>query len=211
MAWSQKIYLSDKILILTTDKKAYLSNNPGSVQYASYTGITPENLAHGIEQLDNSAVPGVIIEDIDEATIRKQLSICYTPVDAAGGVACNENGEILMIYRRGKWDLPKGKRDDDENMEECGLREVKEETGLKHLELGDKICDTYHIYAQYGEQILKRTAWYKMSGTSKDKLKPQKEEHILEARWVKEQDLTPLVEKTYEAVKEVLTLAGMKW
>lgn len=211
MAWSQKIYLSDKILILTTDKKAYLSSNPGSVKYASYTGVTPENLTHGIEQLDNSAVPGVIIEDIDEATIRKQLGICYTPVDAAGGVACNENGEILMIYRRGKWDLPKGKRDDDENMEECGLREVKEETGLKHLELGDKICDTYHIYAQYGEQILKRTAWYKMRGTSKDKLKPQKEEHILEARWVKEQDLTPLVEKTYEAVKEVLTLAGMKW
>ncbi len=211
MAWSQKIYLSDKILILTTDKKAYVSNNPASALYPSYTGVTPENLACAIEQLENTAEQGVIIEGTDESAIIKQLSKCYTPVDAAGGVAYNESGEILMIYRRGKWDLPKGKRDDDENMEECGLREVKEETGLKHLELGVKICDTFHIYSQYGEQILKRTAWYKMSGTSRDRLKPQKEEHILEARWVKELDLAPLVEKTYEAVKEVLTLAGVKW
>ena len=211
MNWSQKIYLSDKILILTTDKDNYIVNNPGAAKYACYSGITPANLDLSIQQLETTEIPGIIIEDANEAVISNQLIISYSPVDAAGGVAFNENGEILMIFRRGKWDLPKGKRDDDENMEECALREVKEETGLKHLGLGIKICDTFHIYSQYGEQILKRTAWYKMSGTSNDKLKPQKEENILEARWVKEQDLAPLVEKTYEAVKEVLTLAGLNW
>jgi 8-oxo-dGTP pyrophosphatase MutT (NUDIX family) len=116
-----------------------------------------------------------------------------------------------LIFRRGKWDLPKGKLDAGEQIDECALREVKEETGLVHLELGDKICDTYHIYEQKGQQYLKRTAWYKMSGTSADKLMPQKEENILEARWVSEKDLAPLMAKTYEAIREVLRLSGIKW
>jgi hypothetical protein len=59
--------------------------------------------------------------------------------------------------------------------------------------------------------MLKRTAWYKMQGTSKDKLRPQKAENILEARWVRQQDMGPLVAKTYEAIKEVLQLAGLHW
>ncbi len=211
MAWSQKIYLNDKTLVLTTSKEAYVLEHPDTEGFTCYTGATDDHFNLAIQQLELSSIEGVIIEDANEQAIKQQLSAAYLPVDAAGGVAYNESGEILMIFRRGKWDLPKGKRDEDENMEECALREVKEETGLKHLELADKICDTFHIYSQYGEQILKRTAWYKMSGTSKDKLKPQKEENILEARWVKEQDLGPLVDKTYEAVKEVLTLAGLKW
>lgn len=82
---------------------------------------------------------------------------------------------------------------------------------MRHLQLQEKICDTYHIYHQYGEDVLKRTAWYKMTATLTDKLKPQKEENIVEARWVSEANLAPLVARTYEAVKEVLALAGLKW
>ena len=113
-----------------------------------------------------------------------------------------------MIFRRGKWDLPKGKLDKGESIDECALREVKEETGLKHLVLGDKICDTYHIYVLNNEQMLKRTAWYKMKGVSTDKLMPQQEEGILDARWVNEAGIPPLAAKTYEAIREVLRLAG---
>jgi ADP-ribose pyrophosphatase YjhB (NUDIX family) len=210
MVWSQKIYLNDKTLILTTDADAYISSNPSSSDYISYQGVTARNLNKAIGQLEYPGVPGVIITDSNEDAILKQLNTLFSFIDAAGGIAYNENGEILLIYRRGKWDLPKGKRDDDESMEECALREVKEETGLKNLQLDIFICNTYHIYSQFGEQMLKRTAWYKMTGTSKDKLKPQKEENILEARWVKEQDLGPFMKKTYEAIKEVLTVTGLR-
>ena len=49
---------------------------------------------------------------------------------AAGGLVTNENNELLMIFRRGKWDLPKGKLDKGETIEECAIREVEEETGI---------------------------------------------------------------------------------
>src|ERR1700759_1274699 len=110
---------------------------------------------------------------------------------AAGGLVLNDNNELLMIFRRGKWDLPKGKLDEGEKIEECAIREVAEETGLEHLTLEEKIYDTYHIDVQNTEEMLKRTAWYKMKGTSADKIKPQKEENILEAIWVKQNELAP--------------------
>ena len=116
-----------------------------------------------------------------------------------------------MIYRRGKWDLPKGKRDDGEEIDYCALREVSEETGLQQLTLGDKICDTYHVYAQNGQSLLKCTAWFKMFGSSKEKLVPQKEENILDARWINIREMGPVVFKSYEAIREVLHAAEVKW
>jgi ADP-ribose pyrophosphatase YjhB (NUDIX family) len=116
-----------------------------------------------------------------------------------------------MIFRRGKWDLPKGKLDEGEDIEACALREVTEETGLSDLQLGKKICDTYHIYSQNGEHLLKHTAWYTMQGSSAQKLKPQKAENIMEARWVAQKDLAPLVGKSYEAIREVIRAAGLQW
>jgi ADP-ribose pyrophosphatase YjhB (NUDIX family) len=116
-----------------------------------------------------------------------------------------------MIYRRGKWDLPKGKLDLGEQIDECALREVAEETGLHTLVLDGKICDTYHIYAQGGDQLLKQTSWYRMNGSVADKLRPQKEENIIEARWVSEAELAPLAAKSYEAIREVLKASGLHW
>jgi 8-oxo-dGTP pyrophosphatase MutT (NUDIX family) len=58
---------------------------------------------------------------------------------AAGGLVFNENKELLMIYRRSKWDLPKGKLDEGETIEECAIREVEEETGVQQIILGKLI------------------------------------------------------------------------
>src|SRR5207342_2706122 len=110
-----------------------------------------------------------------------------------GGVVFNEDDHVLMIFRRGKWDLPKGKRDDGEEIGACALREVSEETGLKNLQLNNKVCDTYHIYTQKNKNLLKHTTWFKMTGTKNDKLEPQKEENILEAKWVGNTELSSLV------------------
>lgn len=210
MNFSQKIYFNDKPLILTTDTEAYLDSHPNAESFSLFSGATLRNYTQAVAHMERPGVPGAIIEDVSEASLWDQLHAMYRQIDAGGGVAYNEYGEILMIYRRGKWDLPKGKLDDGEAIEACALREVCEETGLERLSLGEKICDTYHIYSLYSENLLKRTAWYKMMGTSEDKLKPQKAENIMEARWVKEQDLPPLAAKSYEAVREVLREAGHK-
>jgi 8-oxo-dGTP pyrophosphatase MutT (NUDIX family) len=161
--------------------------------------------------LDNPGSRGAIIEDISEANMLAQLESMYQPIMAGGGLVFNEHGALLMIFRRGKWDLPKGKLDEGEDIATCALREVTEETGLDNIQLNGHLCDSYHIYTQDDGQYLKQTVWYKMIGTSDEKLKPQKEENILEARWVSEKEMSQFVGRTYEAIREVLKTAGCRW
>jgi mutator protein MutT len=97
---------------------------------------------------------------------------------AAGGIVRNENGEILMQYRRGKWDLPKGKLDDNETIEECAVREVEEETGLTNIQLGALIGVTNHRYVERGLEIDKETHWFAMRVAGDQTLVPQTEEDI---------------------------------
>ena len=211
MAFTQKIYYSNKPLILTDDAKAYIKEHPIAGGYLQLTGAFTRNFRLAIEHMDKLRSLGAIIEDISPASLQKELHEMYEPINAGGGVVLNEDGAVLMIFRRGKWDLPKGKQDEGEAIDKCALREVSEETGLEKLKLGEKICDTYHVYAQKNENLLKHTTWYRMTGTSKETLVPQKEENILEAKWIAEKDLAPIVYKSYEAVREVLHAAGLKW
>lgn len=211
MNFLQKVYYNDKPLILTTDSEAYIAEHKAAEHYTFFSGATLRSFSQAITDLDRPGIMGAIIEDVSGASLLTQLQAMYHPVPAAGGCTFNENEDILMIYRRGKWDLPKGKIDPGEKTDECALREVSEETGLENLELGAKLCDTYHIYFQDGDQLLKHTTWYSMRGTSTDKLKPQKTEDILEAKWVTQKDLAPLANKSYEAIKDVLKAAGLQW
>lgn len=123
---------------------------------------------------------------------------------AAGGVVENEKGEILLIYRKKHWDLPKGKLDEGESIEDCAVREVEEETGLKQVLLGDLIDTTTHQYKENGEQIIKKTIWYKMKASSLDKLTPQTEEQIEDIRWVKPDELQSYTENTYPNIILIL-------
>jgi 8-oxo-dGTP pyrophosphatase MutT (NUDIX family) len=211
MNFPQKIYYNDKPLILTTDAEDYIKNNPVAGTYIKCKGISSARFTEVAQQLERQGVKGAIIEEASEEAIGDQLYSQYHYIEAAGGIAYNEDGDILMIFRRGKWDLPKGKLDEGEQIEDCAIREVSEETGLQQLALSTKICDTYHVYSQYGENWLKHTAWYKMKASSTEVLKPQKEENILEARWVDTKELAPLVARTYEAIKDVLHAAELHW
>ena len=89
----------------------------------------------------------------DESTFR-EFSNGYTLVEAAGGLVKNNSGEYLFIYRRGKWDLPKGKKDGNETPKETALREVREECGLADLQIIQNLPETYHSYPEKGKNIL---------------------------------------------------------
>lgn len=211
MLFSRKIYYCNKPLILTADAASYKSEHPAAGGYLTLTGAFPRAYRMAFEHLAAPRTLGAIIEDISPDALLAGLHRLYEPVDAAGGIVEDEKGRVLMIYRRGRWDLPKGKRDEGEVMGDCAIREVSEETGLHDLQLSGKVCDTYHIYAQRGQQLLKTTAWYRMKGDSAEQLQPQTEEAIQEARWFASADLGPVVFKSYEAIREVLHEAGYRW
>lgn len=211
MDFTQKIYYANKPLILTNSASAYMKKHPQAEGYLCFRGATSNNFERAFNHLNEPGTMGAIMIDESLDKLRDELHKLYAPVEAGGGVVFNEDGEVLMIFRRGKWDLPKGKRDDGEDIATCALREVSEETGLAQLVLGDKLCDTYHIYSMGRDNLLKCTAWYKMTGTNADTLEPQAEENIEEVRWVAEGDMAPIAYKTYEAIREVLKEAGVNW
>lgn len=211
MDFAQKIYIDNKPLILSVNAQSYIDNHPAATDYLILKGATAENFRRALKQINKRDIHGAIIEGADPKALHRELYAIYTPIDAGGGVVTNEQDDVLMIYRRGKWDLPKGKHDEGETIEECAVREVSEETGLNDLKLGEKICDTFHVYKQNNENLLKRTAWYKMQGTINEKPVPQEEENILEVRWVKSKELPEILNKTYEAIREVIQIAGVKY
>ena len=122
MDFSRKIYYNDKPLIITTDKEAYLISDPVAEEYEFFAGASLRSYTMALRHLERPGMKGAIIEDISEPALLEQLYAMYMPLDAAGGVAYNEQGDILMIFRRGKWDLPKGKLDAGESIDECALR-----------------------------------------------------------------------------------------
>jgi 8-oxo-dGTP pyrophosphatase MutT (NUDIX family) len=124
---------------------------------------------------------------------------------AAGGLVRNSKDETLLIYRRGFWDLPKGKLDPGELIPECAVREVQEETGLKSIELGPFICTTTHAYYDkwLNKEVEKHTHWYAMQSLANDILVPQTEEDIEKIEWVPVNELPQYLLETYPTIRTV--------
>lgn len=124
----------------------------------------------------------------------------YRIIHAAGGIVSNEKDEILMIYRLEKWDFPKGKVEAGEAYEEAALREVKEETGLRDITLGQPLPSTFHTYELRGEQILKETHWFRMTAHSQS-LVPQTIEDITQAVWVPRAEVDEKMKMSYASLE----------
>ncbi len=127
---------------------------------------------------------------------------------AAGGIVTNKKGEVLLIFRKGFWDLPKGKLDKGETIEDCAVREVEEETGLRNVELGEFIDTTLHDYEEKEKPITKTTYWYIMHVEGRQKLTPQLEESITKIEWVAPEDLKVKLKNTFKNIKEIVAKAG---
>jgi 8-oxo-dGTP pyrophosphatase MutT (NUDIX family) len=113
------------------------------------------------------------------------------------------------MLRRGKWDLPKGKLDAGETVEQCAIREVREETGLREVRLEAPLLVTYHTYDENGRHILKETHWFRMTASGDQSVVPQLEEQITKLVWADRQKIIALVKNTFPSIVDVLQTAGM--
>lgn len=139
----------------------------------------------------------------DPENFTEQLDQSVQLIEAAGGYVTNSRGEALIIFRRGKWDLPKGKIDRGESTEEAAIREVEEECGISGLQIIRKICVTYHCYQLHQQFVLKKTHWFLMHSDFQGILVPQLDEGIKKAEWRSEKNLDDIFENTYPSVIEV--------
>ncbi len=202
-----KIYINETPLFLK-DAVEVPENTTGDAQnlIARYAG-KPKYLSGYIDMLEKTGryhTVTIYSEQLDQL-VRDFFSL-FKLVEAAGGLVRNASGELLFIYRRGFWDLPKGKVDPGETIPDAALREVREETGLIDLELGAELMQSYHTYREKdSRRILKRTYWYLMK--SKDLvLKPQAEEGIEEAVWMSLHEFLDTPRRTFRNIRDLLQL-----
>ena len=140
----------------------------------------------------------------DYEKLRKDFKGLFTIIEAGGGLVTNEFNEILFIFRRGHWDLPKGKLEKYETKKDAALREVEEETGIRNLVLGKKICITNHVYKnKSGKRHIKKSYWYHMTAP-KMGLIPQIEEDITEAKWMTMESFNSRERIVYSSIIKVL-------
>lgn len=197
------IYLSDRRIQLIEKKPEFTGEHRLQVMFESK------------KQLDSVFQDFMIHPEISELTIwseaefdklcRKFISL-FTRIDAAGGLVENENKSLLFIYRFEHWDLPKGKieKRKKESARKAAIREVKEETGLKSVNITGELPSTWHIYTHKQKTILKCTYWFNMLADSSQILQPQEDEGISSIKWIGRQDLDTIIPKTYASLRELI-------
>lgn len=191
--------------VFVNEKKLTLSKYPEDMEKKlRFEGFATLEIA--VDLLENTSCPELNVYGESLEEVWEDFTHMFKVIEAAGGVVSNKDGEILFIHRIGRWDLPKGKIEKGESLEQAALREIEEETGLKELILEEFLNNTFHIYTERnGEKILKTTYWFKMNYVGNDMPIPQTEEGITAVSW-KNRDaiMNEVFPKTFNNIKLIL-------
>ena len=141
--------------------------------------------------------------DNEKFLLKKFLELLPNVV-AGGGKVLNSEGRILFIFRNGKWDLPKGKAENKETIDQTALREVEEETGVEDLKITKPLEITYHIFKRNDKYFIKKTYWFEMFSTYTGDLKPQKNEGITKVKWVSPKKLIKVRKNIYANIEALI-------
>ncbi|MET0634436.1 MAG: NUDIX domain-containing protein [Chitinophagaceae bacterium] len=204
-----KIFFGDKPLFLCDSVDEEIEpfvHHDDAVLIDQLDAHTVRSMIHEMQQ--DKIHAGVFVHT-DLAELKKAFFKKFIVIPAGGGLVRNPDNEYLLIHRRGKWDLPKGKLDAGETIEQCAVREVEEETGISRIKLGDPLLVTYHTYQQGTHMMLKESHWFHMSISERQDLVPQTEEDITEARWVPGEGISQYLATAFPAIADVLRL-GVK-
>ncbi|WP_026933682.1 NUDIX hydrolase [Christiangramia echinicola] len=188
-----KVFVNDIPIIISTQKEI-------GEKYTSFP-LKTVRLKKVIRKILKGKLMYVNLYHPDEAKLLKFLLKKMKVVTAAGGMVINPEKEILFIYRNNRWDLPKGKTEKNESIEESAIREVEEETGVRNLEIKRFITRTYHVFKRKGKLRLKETYWYEMYTEFDGELIPEQSEGIKKAKWKNFEKSQKALKKSYANIK----------
>ena len=188
-----KVFVNDKPFFLTneivkeTDFKIFL--------------LESTDIKQLVIKMFNNKIKKCYLYYPDEKIMFKKLKEKIPVQRAGGGMVYNKNGEVLFIFRNGKWDLPKGGKEKKEKMKATAMREVEEETGVDQLAITKKLQKTYHIFKRNGIYKLKITQWYEMTSDFDGNAVGQIEEGIEKVAWLNPEQIREALLNSYENIK----------
>lgn len=200
-----EIYINETKLVLTKSKIVHKSiPRADDTLVAVYPG-KPKFLLNYIDMMEKGTkFKKIVLHCGDKKQLVRDFKSLFTVVKAGGGLVVNPKDEVLFIFRRGYWDLPKGKIESDETNKTGAIREVMEETGVKNVKLHNRLLKTRHTYkSKSGQRLIKLTYWYLMT-TEDQKLIPQTQEDITKATWMSLSKFEKEGKPVYKNIKEVI-------
>jgi len=193
-------YFNDKTIIIT-DSELMQLNLPNKIYVCpNYFETDFTEIVHIIFETETQFI---FIHHSDFERMKSNFISQFFVIEAAGGIVEHPKNGLLFIFRRGKWDLPKGKMELNESPELCAAREIEEETGVTNLQRIDKITDTFHFYEENGKMILKISYWYYFKTNFDGNVIPQLEEDITAIQWFNVNELNTPLSNSFQAIKDV--------
>ena len=192
-----KVFFNQKPIILTTTFQEQTPDSP--LFFLKFT-----NKKNIVAALRSKKVKQLYLYHAKEEKMWALFYEIFKVIEAAGGIVRQRSsGKYLFIYRNDKWDLPKGRIEEDEAVRTAAMREVEEETGVAGLAITAALPTTLHLFHRNGKYRLKKTYWYAMETDFDEALIPQEEEGIQKVEWVTKEEVPNLYSNIYANIRHL--------
>jgi ADP-ribose pyrophosphatase YjhB (NUDIX family) len=196
-----KVFIKDRPIFFC--KEAEVTNGQKEINYIKIDQqLSSLDILNKIDDLATIS-PLFLLCENPKKTLKKTFTH-HKKVTAAGGIVKNSRGQLLFIKRLGKWDLPKGKVEKNETIEDAAVREIEEECGISNPLLKELIIETIHTYHMRNKDHIKTTHWFSLQYDGNEELTPQADEDITQAVWLSPENLTKQLNNTYGSIRDVI-------
>lgn len=187
--------------VFVNDKPLFLTNEIFKETDFQFFLLDTVDIKQLVVKMFRNKIQKAYLFHPNEKEIMKTLKAKIPVNKAGGGLVYNKRGEVLFIFRNGKWDLPKGGIEKKEEIENTAIREVEEETGVTGLKIRRKLQKTYHVFKRNGVYKLKITHWYEMETDFEGLPVGQADEGIEKVEWKNPAQIQEALLNSYENIK----------